>query len=67
MNVYRVSCETYDRAWYVVAKRSDSATKLVVKMTEERGWDEEYPEEERKWECERVFTKLGEITESRDL
>lgn len=67
MNVYRVACETYDRAWYVVSTNRDTAIKLVIELTEKYGWGEEYPEEERIWECDQVFTKPGEIIESRDL
>lgn len=67
MKVFRVASETYDNAWYVKTSDKDTAIKLVREMTEERGWHEEYPEEERVWECEEVFIEPNEIVEQRDM
>ena len=66
-NIYRVSCETYDKAWIVCAVNKVKARKLVKEMTEELGWHLDYPEEKRTWEVEQVLNKSGLIVETSDI
>ena len=66
-NIYRVGCDTYDRFWLVSAINKTSAVKCVKQLTEDLGWNEEYPDEERHWEVEQILSKVGEVIETRDL
>lgn len=67
MKIFRVSCECYDRAWYVKTTNKTKALKLIREMTEARGWHLDYPEEPRRFECEERFQKVGYIIEDIDL
>jgi hypothetical protein len=67
MPVYRVSCEVYDKTWYLRAVNEAKAIKVVKEMTEERGWHLDYPEEPRRFDCKKRFDKFNEVWESRDL
>lgn len=67
MGIYRVSCEVYDKAWYLRTSDKVKAVNLVEQMTVERGWHLDFPNEPRNWNVEEVFTKEGEIFEDTDL
>lgn len=58
MKIFRVSCEEYDRAWYVRTSSFEKAIEIIKDYTESLGWNIYNGEElNPEFEAEERFTE----------
>ena len=70
MKIYKVSCEIYDKSWFVRTSDEGKANELVRLHTESLGWHLDLnldEDEEPEFEAEEILENEDEIVEWEDL